>query len=466
MIERYLWKETLLTELKSLTLMIPEIKGLLSEKQFGLLKDVLKECSPLDLAECWSDFSMEEEVTLFKLLGTSAAIQLFESIDLESQRRLLNQLNEEAVVPLLEGADPTDIARVFHQLPSSAVKKMTRLVKRGEALQKIQRVMTFPEHSAGSLMHPEFVKLLPKMTARHALSLLQTIVRPHERKHLSALYVTDERGKLVGALSLQDLVSAPEDATLSVLMMPAHHFKVLAETDQEEVAKVVAKYDLVSVPVVDANDHLIGILTVDDIIDVIRHEATEDMAKMAGTQVEDIGARSALRVARLRLPWLVTTLVGQLVVSVIIRHYESTLSEIIALAAFLPLIAAMGGNVGTQSAMVMVRSLATGPLFTRGPWAVFREFRVGLILGLCYGAVLLGAAHLLFANRFPDHFPWVVGLGMCLSMTVASTMGALAPLLFQKLGIDPATATGPLITTTTDLISISAYLLLATVMLL
>ena len=187
---------------------------------------------------------------------------------------------------------------------------------------------------------------------------------------------------------------------------------------------------------------------------------------MAGTEVEDIQARSAFRVVRLRLPWLVTTLIGELFVSVIIRHYEYTLSQIIALAAFLPLIAAMGGNVGSQSAMVVVRSLAMGQRSVRGFRAVFREFRVGLVLGICYGIILAGAAYLLFGDRLPPSFAWVVGIGICVSMTVASTLGALGPLLFQKLGIDPATATGPLITTITDLISISAYLFLATAILL
>lgn len=452
--------------LKSLILLVPEIKGLLAQQEFNVLKDVLKECSPLDLAECWSQFSIYEQVALFKLLNTKSAIQLFESIDIEAQKFLLNQLGEEAVIPLLEGVHPADIARVFHRLPEYAVKKMTSLVKREEALQRIQRVMTFPQNSAGSLMHPEFIKLLPKMTARHALSLVQAVARPHEKRHLSALYVTDESGALLGALTLQDLVSAPEDATLSDLMTSTEPIKVRGGTDQEEVAKLVAKYDLFSVPIVDEEDHLIGILTVDDIIDVIRQEATEDIAKMAGTKAEDIRARSAFRVARLRLPWLITTLFGELFVAVIIRHYEYTLSKVIALAAFLPLIAAMGGNVGSQSAMVMVRALATGQTIGRGLRAVFREFRVGLVLGICYGVILGGAAYFLFGDRFSTSFLFVVGSGMCLSMTVASTIGAIGPLLFQKFGIDPATATGPLITTTTDLISTSTYLLLATLILL
>ena len=453
--------------LKSLTLLVPEIKGLLADQEFSLLKDVLKECSPLDLAECWSDFSHEEQIALFKLLGTKAAIQLFESIDIESQKFLLNQLNEEAVIPLLEGAHPADIARVFHRLPERAVKKMTSLVKREEALQRIQQVMTFPQNSAGSLMHPEFVKLLPKMTARHALSLIQAIARPHEKRHLFALYVTDESGKLMGALSLQDLVSAPEDATLSDLMGSVEPIKVLTTADQEDVSKIVAKYDLFSVPVVDEEDHLVGVLTVDDIIDVIRHEATEDIAKMAGTKAEDIVARSAFRIARLRLPWLITTLIGELAVSVIIKHYEYTLSKVVALASFLPLIAAMGGNVGSQSATIVVRGLATGQILRRNvAREVLKEFRVGVILGVCYGMVLAIMAFSLYGDRFGLFFPLVVGIGMCLSMIVASTTGAIEPFILSHFGVDPATATGPLITTTTDLISTSAYFLLATLILL
>ena len=450
-------------QMRLLTVMVPEIKSLLAEREFSLLKDVLTECQALDLAECWRDFSAEEQVAIFKLLGTKAAIQLFESVDIDSQRMLLNRLNEETVVPLLEGAHPADIARVFHRLPERAVKKMTSLVKREEALQRIQRVMTFPQNSAGSLMHPEFVKLLPKMTARHALSLVQAVARPHEKRHLFALYVTDDAGKLLGTLSLQDLVGAPEDAVLSDLMLSTDAIKVPAHTDQEEVAKVVAKYDLSSVPVVDEQDCLIGVLTVDDIIDVIRQEATEDIVKMAGTKVEDISARSSFRIARLRLPWLITTLVGELVVSVIIKHYEFTLSKVVALASFLPLIAAMGGNVGSQSATIMVRGLATGHVQRHNmAKEVLKEFRVGLLLGVCYGMVMALMAIILYRDRFGPFFPPVVGLGMCLSMTVASTAGAAEPFILTRFGVDPATATGPLITTTTDLISTSAYFILAT----
>ena len=454
-------------QMRLLTVMVPEIKGLLAEGEFSVLKDILTECQPLDLAECWPDFSQDEQVAIFKLLSTKAAIQLFESVDIDSQRLLLNRLTDETVTPLLEGAHPADIARVFHRLPERAVKKMSSLVKREEALQKIQRVMTFPQNSAGSLMHPEFIKLLPKMTARHALSLVQAIARPHETRYLSALYVTDEAGKLVGALSLQDLVSAPEDAALGDLMTSTESMKVLTKTDQEEVARVVAKYDLFSIPVVDEQDHLIGVLTVDDIIDVIRQEATEDIVKMAGTKVEDIGARSSFRIARLRLPWLITTLFGELAVSLIIKHFEFTLSKVVALASFLPLIAAMGGNVGSQSATIVVRGLATGHIQHRNMnREVFKEFCVGLILGVCYGLALAVFTFWFYGNRFGPFFPMVVGIGMCLSMTVASTMGGVEPFILSKFGIDPATATGPLITTITDIVSTSAYFLLATLILL
>lgn len=305
------------------------------------------------------------------------------------------------------------------------------------------------------------------MTARHALSIVQAVARPHEKRHLFALYVTDEAGKVVGALSLQDLVSAPEDATLSDLMTSTEPIKVLAETDQEEVTKVVAKYDLFSVPVVDKDDHLVGILTVDDIIDVIRHEATEDIAKMAGTKAEVLGARSAFRIARLRLPWLITTLIGQLVVAFIIKHFEFTLNKVLALASFLPLIAAMGGNVGSQSATIVVRGLATGQIPYRDMVkTIFREFRVGALLGISYGVALVLMAFAIYGDRFGLFFPLVVGLGMCISMVVASSTGAAEPFILSRFGVDPATATGPLITTTTDLIATSAYFLLATAILL
>lgn len=249
-------------------------------------------------------------------------------------------------------------------------------------------------------------------------------------------------------------------------MTSARFIQIAATADQEDAARLVSKYNLISAPVVDENNRLVGVLMIDDVLDIIQREASEDIAKMAGTRPEEFGARNILRVVRLRLPWLVASILGGFLVSVVIRHFEGTLIKVVALASFMPLIAAMGGNVGAQSATIIVRSLAMGHLQLK-EWskAMVREFSVGMLLGLSYGLLVGAFAYLLYGQYLGLYFALVVSLGMVVSMTVAATIGAVEPFIFERMGIDPATATGPLITTTTDLIATTAYLALATAVL-
>ncbi len=451
----------------SIALLIPEIKELLQTRDYALLKQVLKECNSLDFADAWKAFTEEERLQIFKLIPAATGLKLFEILDIDYQRQLLEKMSAENVTPLLESMDSPDLAKIFHKMSPRAIKKMTSLIKRQEALFHIDYLMKFPEHSAGSLMHPEFVKLTPRMTAKQALHCLQAIARPNQKEHLYAsIFVTDDDGKLLGALSLQDLIGAPEDEKLSQLMTSVEGFKVRPETDQEEVSKLFSKYQLSAAPVVDENGRLIGVLTVGDIISVVRQEATEDIAKMAGTQAIDIKERSVLKIVRVRMPWLIVTILGEILASFVIKSYEATLTKIIALASFSPLIAAMGGNVGSQSATIVVRSIALGHINGHQKIkTIFREMRVGLVLGLVYGVFLGIVAYVLYGSRYSIRFSFVVGTAMCISMTIAATMGAIEPILFDRIGVDPATATGPLITTITDILTVLAYFTLATILL-
>ena len=458
----------MLEQPQSIALLIPEIKELLRNRDYALLKQVLKECTPLDFADTWKSFSEEERLQIFKLLPTTASLKLFEIIDMDLQRQLLEKLSGENVTPILEGMHSPDLAKIFHKMSPRAIKKMTGLIKRQEALQHVDYLMTFPEHSAGSLMHPEFVKLTPKLTAKQALHRLQAIARPNQKEHLYSLFVVDDDGRVLGTLNLQDLLAAPEDEKLCELMSSVEGIKIKPETDQEEVSRLFSKYQLTAAPVVDVAGRLLGILTVRDIISVVRQEATEDIAKMAGTRAKDLREVSAFKIVFFRMPWLIVTLCGGFLISLIIHHFEPVIAKAIALATFSPLIAGMGGNVGSQSATIVVRSLALGHLENRLDQvkAIFREFRVGVMLGVIYGLALAAFAYMVYGRQYGIEFGLVVAVGMGTSMTVAATMGAVEPIIFHRLGIDPATATGPLITTITDIISNFTYFALATSLLL
>jgi magnesium transporter len=239
--------------------------------------------------------------------------------------------------------------------------------------------------------------------------------------------------------------------------------KVHVTTDQEEVARLVSRYNLLAVPVVDDHDVLVGIVTVDDVIDVLREEATEDILKMAGTSREEVSSFAVFRSARLRLPWLFASWIGGVIAVSIIGRFEEHFSEQMALfaslAAFIPIIIGMGGNIGTQSLSITVRGLATGRIDPKLLWrVVFKETRVGLLLGLAYG-VLLGVVGWLLIGDFTLGI--VVGIAMCANMTLAAIVGTLLPLIASKLNIDPAVASGPFVTTSIDIVGVTLYFITA-----
>ncbi len=453
---------------KAYAVFLPEIRQLLAAKDLATLKDVLREINPFDLAEGWKTLTREEQRTLFRLLGVRKAVVVFEELEVEDQLFLLQSLGEEATGQMVNELEPGEVAHLFRKLPPRVIRRLRNLVKREESVERLEQALSYPPHTVGAIMHTEAVRLREGMTASQALEQTRVATRTHihSEEILSVLYVVNGNGTLVGFVPLQALVAAPHDSRVGELMTSARAIQVRADTDQEEAARLVSKYNLLSAPVVDEGDRLVGVLLVDDVVDILNKEASEDIAKMAGTFPEEFTARNILRIARLRLPWLLASVLCGGVVSLVIRRFEATLLQVVALASFIPLIAAMGGNVGSQSAMLVVRSLALGQLQI-GEWTkvIVREFAVGLLLGLSYAVVVGGFAYGLYGVTFGAPFALVVALGMLISMTVAATMGALGPFLFQKMGVDPATASGPLITTTTDLVATSSYLVLATLFL-
>lgn len=452
---------------QSAALLFPEIKDLLRGRDYALLKQVLRECNAPDFVDVWPRFTEEERLQIFRLLSANAALQLFEILDVEHQRLLLERSNEDSVFPILEGMDSPELAKVFHKISPRALKKMQSLFKRQETLAHIDYLMKFPEGTAGSLMHPEFVRLAPKLTAKQALLRLQTVIRPHQKEHLDSLFVVDEEGKPLGQVNLHDLITAPEDVRLSEIMESVEPIKVSPETPQDQVSNLFSKYQLQAAPVVDPAGRLIGVLNVKDAISIERQAATEDIAKMAGTQAREFEERSVFGVVRHRMPWLLVTLLGGTMISFVIRAFEPVLAQIIALASFSPLIAGMGGNVGSQSATVMVRTIALGRLNRKEKLRqIVREAGVGVIMGFAYGLILGGIAFALYGSQYGAHFSIVVGIAMCAAMAMAATMGAVGPMLLDNFGVDPATATAPLVTTTTDIVSNLLYFSLATALLL
>ena len=327
-----------------------------------------------------------------------------------------------------------------------------------EEQEEIEEIMAYPQDSAGSMMATDVFTLYQNTTCGDALKTLQD---QQEAEMVFYLYITDEDDSLVGVASLRALATTPSNTLLKDIMEKRVH-SVRPETDQEDVAQIVAQYNYLAVPVIDGDGRLLGIVTVDDVVDVIREEATEDFLQMAGAGKDrEILLKSSWENAKVRLPWLFASWIGGVMAAYIIGKYENMLESMIALAAFIPIIIGMGGNIGTQSSTIIVRGMATGRIEIGNEFKVLlKELRVGLILGVLYG-IMLG----IFANfKFLGSDPMlgvVVGLSICSSMLLATAVGTFTPLILRKLDIDPAVATGPFVTTSIDILGVLLYFMIA-----
>jgi len=384
---------------------------------------------------------------------------MLSELDEDTAVDLIEDMNIEDVVEILENMPNDDVADLLGRLPEEMSQTILEKMKKAES-EEVEDLLRYEDDTAGGIMVPDFIALSEDVTAREAIESLQ-------KEHLEVempfyLYVIDDYGNLVGVSSLRQLVVVPPETPLKEFMT-TDVFSVQTDVDQEEVAKLVARYDILAVPVVDENSHLVGIVTVDDVIDIFRREATEDILKMAGAGEEFVETKSILKSTRIRLPWLFASCIGGILAFFIIDQFESTLYKFAYLAAFIPVIMGMGGNIGTQSSTIVVRGLATGRLNVRDFWTVIvKELAIGLILGLVYG-LLIGCVAQFSYNL--EALAISVALAVICSMTVAAFVGSLVPMGFARINIDPAVATGPFVTTAIDIIAVLSYFLIATTLL-
>lgn len=451
--------------MKTLQIYLADLKELLLARDFVSARTLLKELSPIDLADGWDHFDADERVAIFRLSTRQKAMQLFEELESEQQAALVGSLQRQDAQELLSDLDPSETSRMMRDLPQPLVRQFNSIMKKG-GQECVQQYLQYPPESVGALMRGRYVTLDEKWTTKAAVERIQysTRLRRIEETHLDTLMVVDSKNHLRGVVGLKSLVVAPNDMLVRDLMDPAPR-TLTPDLDQEEAVKLFTKYKLKSAPVLDPEGALLGVVVYRDIFAIAREETEEDFAKMAGFARPR--TRTVVRSAALRLPWLVITCLGGVLVSHVIKNFEHTLSQIIALASFSPLIAGMGGNVGSQTATIMVRGLATGEIAREDESkAILHEVLIGLLLGVSYGIVVGALAGFVYHGRYGWYFGLVVGLAMTFSMTVASCMASIEPFVLRRFGVDPATATGPMITTTTDLLSNAFYFTLASWLLL
>jgi magnesium transporter len=441
-------------------ILVESIKRLLRRGAASHLGKIVNKTHAADLSMVFHSLSLAQQRKLFSLItDVEQKGILFSELDEDTFQDLTEDMKIEDIVKILESMPADDVADIIGRLPEEKSKTILDKMKTAES-EEVEDLLRYEDDTAGGIMVPDFIALREDVTATEAIQSLQT---EHSDVEMAFyLYVVDEYGKLVGVSSLRQLVVvAPE--TLLKEFMTTDVFSVQTDMDQEEVAKLVARYDILAVPVVDGANRLVGIVTVDDVIDILRKEATEDILKMAGAGEEFVETKSILKSTRIRLPWLFASCLGGIFAFFIIGEFESSLSKIAYLAAFIPVIMGMGGNIGTQSSTIVVRGVATGRINVRDIWSVvFKELSIGLILGVVYGSLIGAVAQFRYSM---EALALSVALAVVCSMSIAALVGSLVPMGFARINIDPAVATGPLVTTAIDIISVFFYFLIATTLL-
>jgi magnesium transporter len=438
-------------------ILLDSIKRLLRRGATVRLKNIVNKSHAADLSVVFRSLSHAERLQLFGLLQHSEQKGLlFSELEEDIFLDLVEELNADDIVRIFETMPTDDVADLIGKMPEEQADAILAKMKR-EGSDELEGLLRYEDDSAGGIMVPDFIALTQETTAKDAIASLQKEYLDVEMPFY--LYVVDEYGKLVGVSSLRQLVVVPPETPLKDFMT-TDVFSVRTDMDQEEVAKLVARYDILAVPVVDETNRLVGIVTVDDVIDIFRKEATEDILKMAGAGEEFVETKSIFKSTKIRLPWLFASCLGGILAFFIIDQFEGSLSKYIYLAAFIPVIMGMGGNIGTQSSTIVVRGLATGRLSIREFWPVItKELSVGFILGLVYGVLIGSVAH--FRYRM-ELLALSVAIAVVSSMAVAALVGSLVPMAFARVNIDPAVATGPFVTTAMDIISIVLYFVIAT----
>ncbi len=441
-------------------ILLESIKRLLRRGAAIHLGKIVNKTHAADLSVVFRSLSLAQQRELFSLItDVEQKGILFSELDEDTFQDLIEDMKLEDTVRVLESMPADDVADIIGRLPEEKSQIILDKMKTAES-EEVEDLLRYEDDTAGGIMVPDFIALREDVTARQAIESLQT---EHSDVEMAFyLYVVDEYGKLVGVSSLRQLVVVPPETPLKEFMT-TDVFSVQTDMDQEEVAKLVARYDILAVPVVDGSNRLVGIVTVDDVIDILRKEATEDILKMAGAGEEFVETKSILKSTRIRLPWLFASCMGGIFAFFIIGKFEDSLSKFTYLAAFIPVIMGMGGNIGTQSSTIVVRGLATGRIHVKDIWSVvLKELSIGVILGLVYGLLIGSVAQFRYSM---EALALSVALAVICSMSIAALVGSLVPMGFARINIDPAVATGPLVTTSIDIISVFFYFLIATTLL-
>ncbi|MFC1514663.1 magnesium transporter [Candidatus Omnitrophota bacterium] len=440
----------------------PEVNRLIGEKRFDEIKKIIQPLRAEDIATLISEIEESSgKILVFRLIPADKIIDVFENLDPDPQKDILSALSDEKAREILNEMAPDERTELFEEIPGELVKKFLNLLTPHERSISTE-LLGYPPESVGRLVTPEFVQLYESMTVAKALEHIRAVGLSTEI--IYHCYVLDQAKQLIGFVSLKKLVLADPQKKISEVMK-RDVIKVNVYTDREEAAQIFKKYDLLALPVVDSNNKLLGIVTFDDFVDVLEAEATEDFEKIAAVLPVDKPYMEAgfFEIVWKRSFWLLVLLALESLSGFVLSNYSATITRTVALTFFLPILIGTGGNAGTQSATVIIRSLATGQIqpfeFFR---VVLREAGIGVLLGVILAVFGLIRA---FLQQGDWWLSMAVGISMGITIVLSTTVGASLPLIFRRFKVDPALMSGPLITTIVDVVGIAIYFEIAQVLL-
>ena len=432
-----------------------QLEAMLSAGNYDGVKSLLEPVQPVDIAEVIGNLPLILQALAFRLLAKNEAIEVYEYLDPGVQQSLLDRLRSGEVLEIVEQMSPDERVRLFDELPAKVVRRLLAELSPSERRITAQ-LLGYEAETAGRLMTTEFIDLKEFYSASQALTIVRR--RAAFTETIYSLYVTDKERHLTGILSLRDLVTAEPDSLIGDVMT-RDVVNVATDTDQEEVARAIQRYDFLALPVVDLEKRLVGIITVDDVIDVIEQEATRDIYAAGAVQAgdeDDYFQSDLFVVARRRVVWLVVLVLANSLTTQVIAMNGEVLKQVVLLTAFIPLLIGAGGNVGAQSSTVVIRGLSTQRIQALGLInVVFREAIAGALLGLLMLVIVVPFAWIQGEGPLVGA---AVGISLLAITTLAATAGATLPLLFDRMGLDPALMSAPFITTATDVAGVLIYL--------
>ena len=450
-------------------LLMPEIESLIAERKLSLLKEILSDWTPADIADLMIDIPEQDKVIVFRVLPVDLATETFEHLEFDTQEELLKAMGNEEVAAILNEMSPDDRTSLLEDLPGTSAKRLIQLLS-AEERKIAQSLLGYPENSVGRLMTPDYITLKQNWTISETLEHVRKYGADSET--LNVLYVIDEKGKLIDDIKIREIILSALDKSIRDLM-DENFIALNVHDDQEKAVEVFKKYDRVVLPVVDSHGILIGIVTVDDVLDVAEEEATEDIQKLGGVEAleEPYSTMPFFSMIKKRVVWLIVLFVGELLTASAMGFFEDEIAKAIVLALFVPLIISSGGNSGSQAATLVIRAIALGEVTLKDWWYIMkREVLSGLTLGVILGIIgflriFLWAS---FSNIYGEHW-FAIGLTVGFSLIGVVLWGTLSgsmlPFLLKRLGLDPATSSAPFVATLVDVTGLVIYFTFAILLL-